>query len=81
MRYFRDVDKREVDFVVLENNKPRQFVECKLRQRDIHPALRYLKRRFPAVYTVQIALSGEEDYMNKDGIHICPAQKYLAHLI
>lgn len=81
LRYFRDIDKREVDFVILENNKPQQFVECKLRHRDINPALRYLKQRFPKVYTVQIALFGEEEYINKDGIHICPAEKYLANLI
>ncbi|OGB68743.1 MAG: hypothetical protein A2Y94_07195 [Caldithrix sp. RBG_13_44_9] len=81
LRYFRDIDKREVDFVLIENNKPRQFVECKLQQRDTNPALRYLKQRFPEVYTVQIALRGEEDYINKDGIHICPAEKYLLSLI
>lgn len=81
LRYFRDVDKREVDFVLLENNKPQQFIECKLRQRDINPALRYLKKRFPSVYTVQISLFGEADYVNKDGIHICPAEKYLLNLI
>ena len=67
--------------MVLENNKHPPFIEWKLRQRDIIRALRFLKQRFPDVYTVQIALFGEEDYMNKDGIHICPAEKYLANFI
>ena len=81
VRYFRDIDRREVDFVVMENNKPLQFIECKLRQRDINTALRYLKRKFPDTDAIQIALYGEENFINKDGIHICPAEEYLSGLI
>ena len=31
LRYFRDTDGREVDFVVTERGQPRWLVECKLR--------------------------------------------------
>jgi len=81
VRYFRDIDRREVDFVLMEKNKPIQFIECKLKQKEINPALRYLKQRFPGVDAAQIALYAEEDYINKDGIHVCPAEKYLNDLI
>jgi len=80
LRYFRDVDRREVDFVVLENNKPVQFIECKLKGKDVNPALRYLKKRFPETRTYQISLYKDDDYITKDGIHVCPAKKYLQKL-
>lgn len=81
LRYFRDIDRREVDFVIIENQKPIYFIECKLRNKDVNPSLRYLKQRFPDADAKQIALHGEEDYINKDGIHVCPASKYLSQLI
>ena len=70
-----------LDFILMEKNKPIQFIECKLRHKEINPALRYLKQRFPDANAAQIALYGEEDYINKDGIHVCPAEKYLDNLI
>ena len=39
LRFFRDVDRREVDFVVTEGLRPMLFVECKLADRDIAPRL------------------------------------------
>jgi len=81
LRYFRDIDKREVDFVLLENKKPLYFIECKLKNKDINPALKYLKQRFPKVETVQIDLRGNEDYLTRDGIHVCPAEKFLKKFI
>ena len=81
LRYFRDIDRREVDFVVIEKRKPIYFVECKLKNKDINPALRYLKLRFPETEAKQIALHGEDDYINKDRIHVCSASKFLSDLI
>jgi predicted AAA+ superfamily ATPase len=81
LRYFRDIDRREADFVILENKKPIHFIECKLKHKDVNPALRYLKRHFPETTASQIALYGEEDYINKNGIRICPASKFLLDLI
>ncbi len=77
LRYFRDIDRREVDFVIVKNNKPIRFIECKLKGKEINPALKYLKQRFPDVYAVQISLHREDDFVTKEGIHICPAEKYL----
>ncbi|MFZ2156595.1 MAG: ATP-binding protein [Bradyrhizobium sp.] len=47
LRYLRDTDKREVDFVVLKNRKPLFAVECKSGDRAIGPALRYFAERTP----------------------------------
>ena len=34
LRYFRDVDKREVDFVIVKDRNPIHFVECKLSEEN-----------------------------------------------
>jgi predicted AAA+ superfamily ATPase len=45
LRYLRDTDKREVDFVVLENRKAVFAVECKTGEKNISPAVRYFAER------------------------------------
>lgn len=81
LRYFRDIDRREVNFVIVENKKPVYFIECKLKHKDINPALRYLKKRFPETPAIQISLSGGDDFINRDGIRSCPAETFLQKLI
>jgi len=77
LRYFRDVDKREVDFVILKDGAPIHFIECKLSSKDVSPALRYLKQRFPSVKACQIYFENGRDLITKDGIRICPAHGFL----
>lgn len=45
LRFLRDTDKREVDFVVLKDRKPLFAVECKSGERDASPAIRYFAER------------------------------------
>lgn len=47
LRYLRDTDRREVDFVVLKDRKPVFAVECKSGDGAIGPALRYFAERTP----------------------------------
>jgi predicted AAA+ superfamily ATPase len=47
LRYLRDTDRREVDFVVLKNRKPLFAVECKSGEAGVGPALRYFAERTP----------------------------------
>ncbi|MBW2491264.1 MAG: ATP-binding protein [Deltaproteobacteria bacterium] len=81
LRYFRDVDKREVDFVILEDNKPIHFIEAKSSGKVQSPSLRYLKRKFPSVTATQVTLDKEVDVMTKDGIRISSAHLFLRGLI
>ncbi len=81
LRYFRDVDKREVDFVVMEDKKPIQFIECKWSDDSINPALHYLKARFKDCDAWQISATGEKDYRSPDGIRVSPAIPFLRTLI
>jgi len=81
LRYFRDVDKREVDFVIVENGKPTLFAECKTSEKDASRSLLYLKKRFPDVDAVQVLLERDLDLITKDGIRICSAHHFLKDLI
>jgi len=81
LRYFRDVDKREVDFVIMEDNTPVHFIECKSSGKAQSPSLRYLKVRFPSVLATQVTLDKDVDLETKEGIHICSANLFLKDLV
>lgn len=80
LRYFRDIDKREVDFVVLQKRKPILFLETKVSETSISSHLRYLKLRHPEVETIQITLKGDREFVNADGIKLMPARLFLSNL-
>ena len=81
LRYFRDVERREVDFVIMEDNKPLQFIECKTSRRGSSRALNYLKERFPQTEALQVDLTGKDDMLDKNNIRIQPATQFLADLV
>jgi uncharacterized protein len=81
LNYFRDVDGREVDFVVVSDKKPLMFIECKWNDAPISNALKYLKTRFPSCAAWQISAVGEKDYSGDLGIRVCPARDFLINLI
>ena len=45
LRFLRDMDKREVDFVVIKNDKPLFGVECKTGESRLSPHIKYFKER------------------------------------
>lgn len=81
LRYFRDVEGREVDFVLAERRKPLTFIECKWGDVEIDKSLRYLKARFPECEAWQISATGRKDYVSPEGIRVCPALVFLATLV
>ena len=81
LRYFRDTDGREVDFVVVEGRRPQLLVECKWGDTAVDRGVRYLKARFPAADAWQISATGSKDYLTPDGIRVSPALVLLERLI
>ena len=81
LRYFRDIDKREVDFVILEDKKPTQFIECKYHKKRISTSLKYLKKRFPKVKAIQIVNEENVNYITKDDIEVISAVDFFNNLI
>jgi predicted AAA+ superfamily ATPase len=61
LRFLRDTDKREIDFVVLKEGIPLFAVECKSGERKINPAAYYFRERtsIPRFYQVHL---GEKNY-------------------
>ena len=60
LMYLRDVDKREVDFIVLKEKKPFFAVECKLGKAGLSPHLRYFQKRLNIPHCFQVHLSQED---------------------
>ena len=63
LRYFRDTDGREVDFLVVDRGRPTLCVECKWSDAPVDKSLRYFKARFPDCDAWQISAVGTKDYV------------------
>jgi len=81
LRYFRDVDRREVDFVIVEDENPIHFIECKKSGKSLSRSLYYLKVRFPTVQATQVSLEHDMDLITKEGIRICSAHLFLSDFV
>ena len=64
LRFLRDTDGREIDFLVLRDGKPEFAVECKTGEKQISKRIEYFKTRLkiPEVYQVHL---GEKEYGNE----------------
>ena len=81
LRYFRDRDGREVDFVVTEKGVPLWFVEAKSADADVSSSLRSLEARFPKAEARQVSAAGTKDYVSPEGIRVAPATLFLSTLV
>lgn len=70
LRYIRDTDKREIDFVVIKNKKPLFAVEAKFNDRAPSPHLFYFKSRLNVPKYYQVSFSGETKVID-DQITLC----------
>lgn len=80
LRYLRDTDKREVDFVVLRDGAAEFAVECKTGERGLSPASIYFKERteIPAFYQVHL---GTKDYTHGgSGVRVLPFERFCKEL-
>jgi len=80
LRYFRDIDGREVDFVVVDGKKPVLLVECKWGDDDVDRGLRYLHAKFPSADAWQLTATGRKHFVTPEGIRAAPALELLRTL-
>lgn len=75
LRFIRDKDKREIDFVVIQNKKPLFAVECKTGESQISPSIHYFKERtsIPMFYQIH---RGTKDFQ-KENIRVLPYIKFV----
>lgn len=72
LRFLRDVERREIDFVVMKEGKPAFAVECKSGEKSVSPAIRYFKQRTPIPAYYQVHL-GTDDFVDAStGARILP---------
>ncbi|MCX8109791.1 MAG: ATP-binding protein [Syntrophorhabdaceae bacterium] len=77
--YLRDTSKREVDFLITNEDKPWFAVECKYSKSNASPSLFYFGERLSIPYLYQVSLEGEDDVY--DGrVRVMPAAKFLGSL-
>ncbi len=70
LRFIRDTDRREVDFVVIRDGEPQFAVECKTGEKAPNPAINYFRRRCPINDFYQVHL-GRRDYVSQ-GTRVLP---------
>jgi len=78
LRFLRDTDKREVDFVVLQARRPLFAVECKSGQAAISPAVRYFAERAPIPKFYQVH-RGEKHFASGK-VTVVPFARFCADL-
>jgi predicted AAA+ superfamily ATPase len=71
LRFLRDTDQREVDFVVLKNKKPLFAVECKSGDRQLSKSITYFKERTNIPYFYQVHV-GTKDYQPEPRVRVLP---------
>lgn len=81
LRYFRDTDGREVDFVVTGKGEPILLVECKFTGTDPDRGIRYLHGKYPEAEAWQISATGKKDFVTREGVRVAPALALLGRLV
>ncbi len=83
--YLRDINQREVDFVVVKNAKPWFLVEVKNSDGKISPSLKYYQEQLNVPFAFQVVV--ETDYVDADCFAatgkplIAPAKTFLSQLL
>ncbi|RLA18864.1 MAG: hypothetical protein DRQ62_12835 [Gammaproteobacteria bacterium] len=81
LRFYRDTTGREVDFIILEDGLPIQFIECKTSQGRRHRGLSYLKGKYPKIQAIQIDTQTTTDTISREGIRLVNVTKFLGELV
>jgi len=80
LHYLRNVDKKEVDFLITVDAKPWFAVEVKLSETQPSKNLKYFKERLHIPFIYQVVKQSDIDII-RDDIRIISADKFLSGLI
>lgn len=80
--YVRDKEKREVDFLITESNKPFCMVECKLSENALDKNLVYFSERIHPEHTFQVIRGGQDllIHRKRENITLVGAARFLSGL-
>lgn len=80
LNFLRNVDKKEVDFLISVDNKPWFCVEVKSNSSEISPNIFYFNERLRIPFSYQVVGKPNIDILRK-GVRIISADKFLSALI
>lgn len=76
LRFLRDIDKREVDFVVLKNGKPEFAVECKSGEKQPSLYARYFRERSPIPLFYQTHRGNKDFGAESTDVRVLPFARF-----
>lgn len=76
LHYFRDREKREVDFILTLDRRPYWCIEVKLSDDRLSPSLRYLHERFKPNASFQLVKNLDQP-LEVQGVKILPVDQWL----
>ena len=80
--YLRDLEKREVDFLILWEDQPWLLVECKIKNDRDFTSLNYYKQKLNVPQCFLVTFDEGEDYEDRrTGIRVIPAARFLMALV
>lgn len=80
LSYLRDIEKREVDFLVTVNKKPWMAIEVKSSDQTISPSLRYFGKKLTIPFQYQLVQTRNIDYI-QDTIRVMSVDQFLSGLV
>jgi len=84
LRYLRDKQKREVDFLVVKDRKPWFLVEVKMHDQTLSPSLGYFQAQTNAQHSFQVVMNLPYQQVDCFRIHrpvVVPARTFLSQLL
>jgi uncharacterized protein len=84
LRYLRDKEKREVDFLLIQNGKPWILIEATMSDTNLNPALHYFQSRLGAPHALQAVFNTEPviaDCFAHSKPIVVPARTLLSQLL
>lgn len=84
LRYLRDKEQHEVDFIVIKDRKPWFLVEVKAKRDSISPALHFYQERIKAPHAFQVVVDldfVDEDCFTRKEPTVVPARTLLSQLV
>jgi len=84
LRYLRDKQKREVDFLVVKDRKPWFLVEVKMSETSLSPALAHFQAQTKAAHAFQLVINLAYQQADCFRVHrpvVVPAKTFLSQLL
>lgn len=83
--YLRDIDQREVDFIITKNQEPYMLIEVKLSERKISPHVFHFQKQLKSAYIMQLVYNMEPTtqscFKGDHQAYVVPAQTALSQLV